>query len=136
MSMTKSKSLEARGSPSASREHAPSYLGTVKAFGKFLAKLVVRECAVGMRLFDTGDGKLSCGARQVEADGEPLLGPCLAQELEVSGVCLGRSVAHEGQFTTRQSGLPVLSALEHGDAREVGLAELVHAKAEECRSYG
>ena len=31
-------------------------------------------------------------------DGEPLLGPCLAQELEVSGVCLGRGVAHEDQI--------------------------------------
>jgi len=30
-------------------KHAPSYLGTIKAFGEFLAKLVVRECAVGMR---------------------------------------------------------------------------------------
>jgi len=56
-----------------------------------------------MRLFDTGDGKLSRGSRQVEADRESSFGPCLAQELEVSGVCLGRGVAHEGQFTTRDA---------------------------------
>ena len=54
-----------------------------------------------MRVLDAGDGKLSRGSRQAEADRESSFGPCLAQELEVSGVCLGRGVAHEGQFTTR-----------------------------------
>jgi hypothetical protein len=48
--------LQACRSCRASREHAPSYVGTIKAFGKFLAKLVVREKTVGMRLFDAGDG--------------------------------------------------------------------------------
>ena len=54
-------------------------------------------------MFDAGDGKLSRGSRQAEADRESSFGPCLAQELEVSGVCLGRGVAHEGQFTTRDA---------------------------------
>ena len=56
-----------------------------------------------MRPFDAGDGKLSRGSRQAEADRQSSFGPCLAQELEVSGVCLGRGVAHEGQFTTQAS---------------------------------
>jgi hypothetical protein len=39
----------------------------------------------------------------------------LAQELEVSGVCLGRGVAHEGQFTTRGAGCAaVIKALPLG----------------------
>jgi len=45
------------------REHAPSYLGTIETFGELLMDLVVREKTVGMRLLDTGDGKLARGAR-------------------------------------------------------------------------
>jgi len=100
MSTTSSRPVAHPGRPANTRR---AYLGTIKAFGEFLAKLVVRECAVGMRLFDAGDGKLSRGSRQAEADRESSFGPCLAQELEVSGVCLGRGVAHEGQFTTRDA---------------------------------